>query len=82
MPKDDNAKTVISINQAKMVRNTIVKSSDYNRVFIFCDRDDDNNIHEIICTEDHKIYANNKYIQAKDLQLSQNVIIYPQKHLK
>ena len=44
--------------------------------------DDDNNIHEIICTEDHKIYADNKYIQAKDLQLSQNVIIYPQKHLK
>lgn len=41
---DDNAKTVISINQAKMVRNTIVKSSDYNRVFIFCDRDDDDNI--------------------------------------
>ena len=44
--------------------------------------DDNNNIHEVICTEDHKIYANNKYIQAKDLQLSQNVIIYPQKHLK
>ena len=44
--------------------------------------DDDNNIHEIICTEDHKIYADNKYIQAKDLQLSQNVIIYSQKHLK
>lgn len=41
---DDNAKTVISINQAKMVRNTIVKSSDYNRVFIFCDKDDDDNI--------------------------------------
>ncbi len=41
---DDTAKTVISINQAKMVRNTIVKSSDYNRVFIFCDRDDDDNI--------------------------------------
>ncbi len=43
-PEDDLSKTVISVKQAEMVRNAIVTSSDYNRVYIFCDRDDDGNI--------------------------------------
>lgn len=43
-PEDDTSKTVISIKQAEMVRNAIVTTSDYHRVYIFCDRDDDNNI--------------------------------------
>ena len=42
--EDDSTKTVISIKQAEMVRNMLVTASDYHRVFIFCDRDDDNNI--------------------------------------
>lgn len=43
-PDDDSSKTVISVKQAEMVRNSIVTTSDYHRVFIFCDKDDDNNI--------------------------------------
>lgn len=43
-PEDDTSKTVISTKQAEMVRNAIVTTSDYHRVYIFCDRDDDNNI--------------------------------------
>lgn len=43
-PEDDSSKTVISTKQAEMVRNAIVTTSDYHRVYIFCDRDDEDNI--------------------------------------
>lgn len=43
-PADDNSKTVISIEQARMIKRDLVTSSDYHRVLIFCDRDDDGNI--------------------------------------
>jgi DNA polymerase III delta prime subunit len=43
-PEDDSSKTVISMKQAELVRNSIVLSSDYHRVFIFCDRDDNGKI--------------------------------------
>ena len=43
-PEDDTSKTVISTKQAEMVRNAIVTTSDYHRVYIFCDRDDKDNI--------------------------------------
>lgn len=43
-PEDDTSKTVISMKQAEMVRNAIVTTSDYHRVYIFCDRDDEGNI--------------------------------------
>lgn len=43
-PEDDTSKTVISTKQAEMVRNAIVTTSDYHRVYIFCDRDDEDNI--------------------------------------
>ena len=43
-PDGDDAKTVISVKQAELVRNSIVTSSDYNRVFIFCDKDDEDNV--------------------------------------
>lgn len=35
--KDDTSKTVISINQAKKVISSLRETSDYHRVFIFCD---------------------------------------------
>ena len=35
--KDDASKTVISINQAKKVTSSLRETSDYHRVFIFCD---------------------------------------------
>lgn len=34
---DDESKTVISIAQARMVKNSLLNTSDYHRVFIFCD---------------------------------------------
>lgn len=43
-PEEDTSKTVISTKQAEMVRNAIVTTSDYHRVYIFCDRDDEDNI--------------------------------------
>lgn len=43
-PADDNSKTVISIEQARMIKNDLMITSDYHRVLIFCDRDNDGNI--------------------------------------
>lgn len=43
-PADDETKTVISIEQARMIKNDLLVSSDYHRVFIFCDKDKDGNI--------------------------------------
>ena len=43
-PDDDDSKTVISIKQSAMIKETLVTASEFHRVFIFCDRDDDGNI--------------------------------------
>ena len=43
-PTDDNSKTVISIDQARMIKNDLLVSSEYHRVLIFCDRDKDGNV--------------------------------------
>ena len=43
-PDDDDSKTVISIKQANMIKQSLMNSSDFHRVFIFCDRDEDENI--------------------------------------
>lgn len=43
-PSDDNSKTVISIDQARMIKNDLLITSEYHRVLIFCDRDKDGNI--------------------------------------
>ena len=36
-PSDDESKTVISVKQSQMVKNSLLNTSDYHRVFIFCD---------------------------------------------
>ena len=43
-PEDDESKTVISIKQAQSIKENLISASDYHRVFIFCDRDEDGNI--------------------------------------
>ena len=43
-PEDDDSKTVISIKQSAYIKETLVNASDFHRVFIFCDKDDDGNI--------------------------------------
>jgi hypothetical protein len=43
-PDDDESKTVISIKQSAFIKETLVSASEFHRVFIFCDRDDDGNI--------------------------------------
>ncbi len=43
-PVDDISKTVISVKQAKMVKQMLLTSSEYYRVFIFCDKDKNGNI--------------------------------------
>ena len=43
-PSDDNSKTVISIDQARMIKNDLLVTSDYHRVLIFCDRDKEGNV--------------------------------------
>lgn len=35
--QDDESKTVISVKQSQMVKNLLLNTSDYHRVFIFCD---------------------------------------------
>ena len=43
-PEDDESKTVISIKQSQMIKETLITTSEFHRVFIFCDRDEDGNI--------------------------------------
>ena len=43
-PEDDDSKTVISIKQSAMIKESLINSSEFHRVFIFCDKDDDGNI--------------------------------------
>ena len=40
-PEDDDSKTVISIKQSNMIKESLVNASEFHRVFIFCDKDDD-----------------------------------------
>lgn len=43
-PSNDESKTVISIDQARMIKNDLLVTSDYHRVLIFCDKDKDGNV--------------------------------------
>lgn len=43
-PDGDTSKNVISIKQSEQIRNSLITASEFHRVFIFCDRDDDGNI--------------------------------------
>lgn len=43
-PSDDDAKTVISIAQARMIKNDLLITSEYHRVLIFCDKNKDGSI--------------------------------------
>ena len=43
-PEDDTSKTVISLKQAQMIKNSLTNSSDYHRVFIFCDKGNNDEI--------------------------------------
>lgn len=43
-PDDDDSKTVISIKQSALIKETLMSASEFHRVFIFCDRDDDSKI--------------------------------------
>lgn len=36
-PSDDDSKTVISVKQSQMIKNLLLNTSEYHRVFIFCD---------------------------------------------
>ena len=43
-PSDDTSKTVISIAQARKIKNDLLITSEYHRVYIFCDKDDEGHI--------------------------------------
>ena len=43
-PEDDTSKTVISVKQSQMIKEMLLNSSEFHRVFIFCDRDKEGNI--------------------------------------
>lgn len=43
-PSDDSSKTVISIDQARMIKNDLLVTSDYHRVLIFCDKEKEGNV--------------------------------------
>lgn len=46
-PADDKTKTVISVRQTQEIKNDLMVTSDYHRVIIFCDKDDDGNLQGI-----------------------------------
>lgn len=46
-PEDDSSKTVISVKQSQMIKEMLVSASNFHRVFIFCDRNDEGNISEL-----------------------------------
>lgn len=43
-PEDDDSKTVISVKQSALIKERLVNDSDFHRVFILCDRDENGNI--------------------------------------
>ena len=43
-PDDDESKLVISIKQSHMIKEILMATSEFHRVFVFCDRDDEGNI--------------------------------------
>lgn len=43
-PEDDDSKTVISIKQSALIKERLMSDSEFHRVFIFCDRDDEGKI--------------------------------------
>lgn len=43
-PANDDTKQVISIEQARMIKNDLLVTSNYHRVLIFCDKDKDGNV--------------------------------------
>ena len=43
-PANDDSKTVISIDQARMIKTDLLATSAYHRVLIFCDKDKDGNV--------------------------------------
>ena len=43
-PEDDDSKTVISIKQSQMIKEQLMTTSEFHRVYIFCDRDDDGKV--------------------------------------
>lgn len=43
-PTSDTTKNVISIEQARMIKNDLLVTSDYHRVLIFCDRDSERHV--------------------------------------
>ena len=57
-PSDDTSSKVISVKQTSMVNNSLVNSSDYYRVFIFCDS-------EIGETSDFETQSLNELIDLK-----------------
>ena len=42
--EDDDSKTVISVKQSLMIKEMLVNDSEFHRVFIFCDRDENGEI--------------------------------------
>lgn len=43
-PEDDDSKAVISIKQSQMIKEMLLSESEFHRVFIFCDRDENGDI--------------------------------------
>lgn len=43
-PDDDDSKTVISVKQSALIKEILINSSEFHRVFIFCDRTEDGEI--------------------------------------
>jgi len=57
-PEGDGSKTVISTAQAEIVRNSLITASDFYRVFIFCDRDEEGNIQGLNGLNFQEVVAN------------------------
>ena len=51
-PDDDKTKTVISIRQTQEIRSMLMMTSDYHRVVIFCDKDDEGKL----CGLNYKVF--------------------------
>lgn len=43
-PEGDDSKTVVSIKQSQMIKELLMTASEFHRVFIFCDKDNDGNV--------------------------------------
>lgn len=74
-PDDDTSKTVISIKQAQKIKEELMTSSEFHRVYIFCDKDENGNI-KGLNSDNFQTEAANSLLKTVEEPLSNVTFIF------